>query len=204
MSPARVVVIDSGGANLASLGYALDRLATPHVMSSDPAVIAGAERVILPGVGHAGAIMSRLEGLGLVPVIRALRCPVLGICLGMQILFEHSAEGDTRTLGVIAGNIAALQPASSLSVPHMGWNTLKILRPDPLLHGFADDAWFYFVHGYYASAASAATLATVDHGGELAAVVRQNNFWGVQFHPERSAQAGAQLLRNFLERLPCN
>jgi len=198
-----VVVIDSGGANLASLGYALDRLDAKSVISCDPSLIAHAERVILPGVGNAGAIMQRLIGLELLPVIRALRCPVLGICLGMQILFQHSAEGNTPTLGIIEGDIQAITPRPEVTVPHMGWNTLHIVQDDPLLRGFSEQAWFYFVHGYHARADALSTLATVTHGGEMAAVVRQGNFYGVQFHPERSARSGAQLLRNFLD-LPCN
>lgn len=203
MSGTEVVVIDSGGANLASLGYALDRLDAQSVISSDPSVIARAERVILPGVGNAGAIMHRLVGLELLPVIRALRCPVLGICLGMQILFQHSAEGDTPTLGIIEGDIQAITSRPEVTVPHMGWNTLHIVQDDPLLQGFSEQAWFYFVHGYHARADAPSTLATVTHGGAMAAVVRQANFYGVQFHPERSARSGAQLLQNFLD-LPCN
>lgn len=204
MSATDVVVIDSGGANLASLGHALDRLQARSVVSADPAVIAKAARVILPGVGNAAAIMQRLTILELVPVIRGLRCPVLGICLGMQILFQHSAEGDTPTLGIIEGDIRPIAPSANVTVPHMGWNTLRIVRDDPLLRGFTADSWFYFVHGYHAPAESSATLATVTHGSELAAVVRRKNFFGVQFHPERSAQAGAKLLANFLEIDACN
>lgn len=204
MSTADVVVIDSGGANLASLGHALDRLDARSVVTVDRELIANAQRVILPGVGNARAIMHRLETLQLVSVIRQLRCPVLGICLGMQILFEYSEEGDTPTLGLIAGKIRAIAPQPQVTVPHMGWNTLHILRHDPLLRDLDERSWFYFVHGYHGPADSAATLATVTHGGELAAVVRQGNFYGVQFHPERSAQAGAQLLRNFLDVSACN
>lgn len=204
MSAAAVVVIDSGGANLASLTYALDRLNARSIVSANPEVIGNAERVILPGVGNAGAIMERLASLGLVSVIRGLRCPLLGICLGMQILFERSAEGDTPTLGIIAGEVKAITPRDGVSVPHMGWNTLQVLREDPLLRGLDEQAWFYFVHGYYAPADSTAILATVRHGEDMAGVVRQDNFYGVQFHPERSARSGAQLLRNFLDLPACN
>jgi len=199
-----VVVIDSGGANLASLGFALERLGVRSHITVEASAIAAAERVILPGVGNARAIMDRLESLRLVEVIRSLRCPVLGICLGMQILFEHSAEGDTPTLGIIPGRVEAITPRPGLSVPHMGWNTLMIRHEDPLLSGIGPGDWFYFVHGYHAPAASSATIATSDHGGEFAAVVRRSNFFGVQFHPERSAAAGARVLGNFMELPSCN
>ena len=195
----QVVVIDSGGANLASLGFALERLGATAMVTQDPRVITAAQRVILPGVGNATAIMSRLAARGLVDVIRGLQQPVLGICLGMQILFEHSDEGDVTTLGLMPGRIEAITPQADLTVPHMGWNTLRTLRDDPLLKGIGLDDWFYFVHGYHAPASSVATLAVVDYGKPLAAVVRRNNFCGVQFHPERSARSGARLLANFLE-----
>lgn len=197
-STGRVLVVDSGGANLASLGYALERLGVDALVTIDPRAIAAAERVLLPGVGNAAAIMKRLSELGLVSVIRNLGCPVLGICLGMQLLFEHSAEGDTAGLALLEGRIEPIAPLPGYPVPHMGWNTLRRRVDDPLLHGIADDDWFYFVHGYHAPASAPATLATVDYGAEFAAVVRQRNFWGVQFHPERSGQSGARLLQNFM------
>lgn len=197
-----VVIIDSGGANLASLRYALDRLGARSAVSTDPDVIAAAPRVLLPGVGAAAGAMERLRAHGLDVLIRELRAPLLGICLGMQLLFEHSAEGDTACLGVIPGQIARLTPSRALPVPHMGWNTLSMIRPDPLLEGLGAADWLYFVHGYAAPVGNA-TLAAVEYGGPLSAVVRQGNFRGVQFHPERSSLAGARLLSNFLA-LPCS
>ncbi len=194
----QIVVVDSGGANLASLGYALERLGVTAVVTTDAAVIAGADRVLLPGVGNAAAIMERLEALGLTPVIRALSAPVLGICLGMQLLFEHSTEGDTTGLGLLAGRIERMQASAGHPVPHMGWNTLRAVRGDPLLHGLADNDWFYFVHGYYAPASASAVIATVEYGETMAAVIHHRNFWGVQFHPERSGRSGARLLANFM------
>lgn len=194
----RVVVVDSGGANLASLGYALERLGVDALVTVDPSLIAAADRVLLPGVGNASAIMRRLAELELVPVIRKLGCPVLGICLGMQLLFDHSAEGDTTGLGLIEGRIEAIAPSSGYPVPHMGWNTLRRQVDDPLLHAITADDWFYFVHGYHAPASAPATIATVEYAAEFAAVVRQRNFWGVQFHPERSGASGARLLQNFM------
>lgn len=191
------VIIDSGGANLASLVYALERLGTAAVVSSDPVVVANAPRVLLPGVGAAADAMQRLESAGLSDVIPRLRKPVLGICLGMQLLFNASEEGDTPCLAVIDDRVARIEPALGRPVPHMGWNTLQVQHEDPLLDGFSDEDYFYFVHSY-AAPNGPATLAIVDYGSSLSAVVRRGNFWGVQFHPERSGTAGARLLRNFL------
>jgi len=193
-----VIVIDSGGANLASLQFALGRIGARARFTTDAQDIQNAERVLLPGVGAAGAIMQRLENLGLVPVIKSLNCPLLGICLGMQILFEHSEEGDTPCLGILPGKIKRLHPTIGLPVPHMGWNTLEQSGADPLLEGFPSSAYFYFVHSY-AAEQNANTIAISKYGRPLTAVVRRANFYGVQFHPERSSAAGSKVLDNFLK-----
>ncbi|HEY6452932.1 MAG TPA: imidazole glycerol phosphate synthase subunit HisH [Steroidobacteraceae bacterium] len=197
MSALDVAIIDSGGANLASLRHALDRLGARSVVSSDAALIAAAPRVLLPGVGAAADAMARLRASGLDRLIPRLRAPLLGICLGMQLLFDHSAEGDTACLGVMPGRIEKLQTAPGLPVPHMGWNTLELRREDPLLAGVSRGDRLYFVHGF-AAGPSEDTLASVFYGTELSAIVRHGNFRGVQFHPERSSAAGARILRNFL------
>jgi imidazole glycerol-phosphate synthase subunit HisH len=157
--------------------------------------------VLLPGVGAAGAAMARLRAQGLDQLIPQLRAPLLGICLGMQLLFQHSAEGDTHCLGLLPGRIERLQAAPGLPVPHMGWNTLAITHQDPLLAGLGAGDRLYFVHSF-AAPVSEATLAAVNYGRLLSAVVRRENFLGVQFHPERSSSAGARVLQNFLA-LPC-
>jgi len=195
--PLDVAIIDSGGANLASLCYALERLGARAHVSREPAAIAAAPRVLLPGVGAAAEAMRRLRATGLDELIPQLRVPLLGICLGMQLLFEHSAEGDTGCLGVLPGRIERLAPAPGMPVPHMGWNTLEPLAADPLLTQLPSPAYAYFVHGY-AARVGQTSLAAVQYGRPLAAVVRRANFWGVQFHPERSAVTGARVLRNFL------
>lgn len=195
-----LAIIDSGGANISSVKHALRRLGAEPAFTSDAAIIKAAERVILPGVGAAGAAMSRLRELNLVDCIRGLKQPVLGICLGMQLLFEQSQEDEVECLGVIPGKLRKLQAKDGLRVPHMGWNTTTVVREDPLLNGLPSIPWFYFVHSYFAPTGDS-TLATCTHGTRFAAIVRKENFYGAQFHPERSARHGARLLANFLELL---
>jgi glutamine amidotransferase len=198
VTAADVIIIDSGGANLASLVFALDRLGAASRVSSNAAEIAAAPRVLLPGVGAARDAMDRLAGLGLVDCIRSLTQPLLGICLGMQLLFEHSEEGDTPCLGVLPGRVQRLQSAPGRPVPHMGWNTFSALGAgDPLLAGLGGGDYCYFVHSYAAPVGDC-TSASSDYGVPFSAVVRRANFHGVQFHPERSAASGARLLQNFL------
>ena len=193
-----LAIVDSGGANIASVRFALERLGVRSELTADPAVIRAAERVILPGVGSAVEGMKRLQAKGLVDCVRGLKQPVLGVCLGMQLLFESSEEGPTQTLGLIPGVVALLPDSPGIQVPHMGWNTLLTGKEVPLLDGIAQDARFYFVHSY-AGPVNAFTLASCDHGTPFAAMVQRDNFSGVQFHPERSGPAGARLLQNFVE-----
>ncbi len=191
------VIIDSGGANLASLQFALERLDARAVVSNDPKEIAQAPRVILPGVGSASDAMTRLRAPGLHEVLPTLKQPVLGICLGMQLLFARSEEGPTECLGIIPDTVRLLKAEPGRPVPHMGWNQLTALRADPLLESIAENDYVYFVHSY-AAAVSEITLAATDYGSQVSAVVRRGNFWGTQFHPERSGPTGAKLLANFL------
>jgi glutamine amidotransferase len=191
------VIIDSGGANLASLQFALERLGARATVTRDARAIAAAPRVLLPGVGSAADAMQRLRRAGLAQLLPALRQPVLGICLGMQLLFERSAEGMTECLGILPGAVRRLEAARGRPVPHMGWNQLTRPREDPLLAGIGPQEYFYFVHSY-AVPAGEVTVAQVEYGQTFSAVVRRGNFWGAQFHPERSAAAGARLLGNFL------
>lgn len=193
-----LAIIDSGGANIGSVRYALQRLGAESVFTADPDVIRRADRVILPGVGAAAAAMAQLRAHDLVACIRSLTQPVLGICLGMQLLFESSSEGDVDCLGLIPGRLERFREAPELRVPHMGWNHADIVRPDPLLAGLDEEPWFYFVHSYYAPVGPA-TLASCEHGVAFSAMVQQGNFRGAQFHPERSAGQGARILKNFLE-----
>ena len=193
-----LAIVDSGGANIASVRFALERLGVRSELTADPAVIRSAERVILPGVGSAVEGMRRLQARGLVDCVRGLTQPVLGVCLGMQLLFEASEEGPTKTLGLIPGVVARLPDSPGIQVPHMGWNTLLTGKAVALLDGIAQDARFYFVHSY-AGPVNAFTLASCNHGTPFTAIVQRGNFSGVQFHPERSGLAGARLLQNFVE-----
>ena len=192
-----VAVVNSGGANISSVLHALKRLGTEPEFTADAGVIRAADRVILPGVGAAGRAMDTLRSHGLIEVIRKLTQPVLGICLGMQLLFDSSEEDDAELLGLIPARLECLPAEKGLRVPHMGWNAVSNTCSDPLTSGL-DGQWFYFVHSYAAPVGDW-TLSTSRHGQTFSAIVRRGNFYGAQFHPERSAKAGAELLRGFLE-----
>ncbi len=193
----KVALIDGGGSNIGSLRYALQRLGVEAELTADAAAIRAAGRVLLPGVGAAAPAMARLRELGLVDVVRALTQPVLGVCLGMQLLCAHSEEGDVDCLGVIPAPVRRFADGKDLRVPQMGWNRLRPCTEHPLLRGIGEDDWAYFVHAY-AVPVGPWTLATADYGGDYSAVIARGNFFGMQFHPERSAETGARLLRNFL------
>jgi imidazole glycerol-phosphate synthase subunit HisH len=197
LSAGNVVIIASGGANIASLQFALQRLGATSAVSANARKIREATHVILPGVGAAAHAMDRLRQNNLDSLIPSLQQPVLGICLGMQLLFEASEEGEAHCLGIIPGRAARLPCDSAHPIPHMGWNTLTIDRSDALLEGLRQDDYAYFVHSY-ALPLSDATIASSHYGLCFSACVQWRNFFGVQFHPERSAQVGGQLLRNFL------
>ena len=197
MSANNVVIIANGGANIASLQFALQRLGTPSAVSANARKIREASHVILPGVGAAGDAMSRLRQMNLDTLIPSLQQPVLGICLGMQLLFEASEEGEARCLGIISGRAARLACDSAHPVPHMGWNTLKFECQSALLDGLRQDDYAYFVHSY-ALPLGSATIASSEYGQSFSACVQWKNFFGAQFHPERSAKVGARLLQNFL------
>lgn len=197
----RLVLVDAGGANLGSVRQSLHRLGVEPQLATDAASIRAADRVILPGVSTAAEVMRRLRELDLVDTLRSLQAPLLGICVGMQLLFEHSEEGDTPCLGLLPGRVQRLPPGPGVRVPHMGWNRLRPLRESPLTRGIADGDRAYFVHSYAAPAGDDCVLAC-EHGGRFAAVVERGHVAGAQFHPERSAHVGARLLRNFLEATP--
>lgn len=194
-----IAIVDTGGANIASVKNALARLNYESELTADPKKIEQATHVILPGVGAAGAAMERIHRNGLFQALKELKRPTLGICLGMQILFERSTEGDVQCLGIFDGTVQKLVPEVSLTVPHMGWNRVNSIESESskLLFGIPQGTHFYFVHSYVAP--RAATLRGVfEYGGSFPALVEKENFFGVQFHPERSGVWGERLLTNFL------
>lgn len=191
-----VVEYDAG--NIRSVIHALERLgAADVVLTSDPAAIRAADRVILPGVGDASVVMASLRAAGLAEVVAALTQPVLGICAGMQILCERSEEGDADGLGIFRTKVRRFRPAdASLKVPHMGWNSLQDMS-GPLFEGLPQPTYAYFVHSFYADVCED-TVAICSHGGNFSAALRRENFLGTQFHPEKSGPAGAAILANFI------
>lgn len=193
-----VAIVHLGAGNTASVQFALERLGAEVVVTADPTVVAEAERVILPGVGAAGYAMARMAELGLTEIIKAFDRPLLGLCLGQQLLFERSEEnGGATMLGFIPGEVRRLNIRPDLPVPHMGWTRLDNLKDDPILEGVAEGSYAYFVHSFVCPDTDA-TIACADYGTEVPAMVRTGNRWGCQFHPERSAEAGARILQNFL------
>jgi glutamine amidotransferase len=196
-----VAIIDSGGANIASLKFALRRLGHEAEITSDAREIQAAPRVILPGVGAARSAMERLREHNLLDVIRSLGQPVLGVCLGMQLMAEASEEDNVDCLGIFPGVACRLPGSPQQPVPNMGWCPLHRQEDHPLLDGIESGSYFYFVHSY-ALPLSGDTLATADHAHSFSAVIGKDNFVAAQFHPERSSAAGSRLLENFLRWAP--
>jgi len=192
----RVVLLDSGGANLGSVRAAFARLGVDAPVSSDWNTIRAASHLVLPGVGAAATAMAKLRSNGLAELIPKLGQPLIGICIGMQLLFERSEENDTECLGLLPGSVGKLPASPGIRIPHMGWNRLDVQVEHPLVAGL-DQQWVYFVHSYGAPM-SELTLASCTHGKPFAAVVARDRVMGAQFHPERSSAAGARLLQNFL------
>lgn len=196
----RVVLLDSGGANLGSVQAAFARLGIDAPVSSSPATIGAATHVVLPGVGAAAACMGTLRANGLDRLIPRLTQPLIGICIGMQLLYESSEEGETECLGLLPGRVTKMQARPGVRVPHMGWNRLHCGVPHALTEGL-DGEWVYFVHSYAAGnggGSAASTIAVCEHGDSFTAVVADGRVMGAQFHPERSSKAGSRLLQNFL------
>lgn len=195
----RIVIVNTGCANISSVKFALERLGVTVTVSDVADTIQCADKIFLPGVGTAAAAMTSIRQKGLVEIIQSLTQPVLGVCLGMQMMVECSEEGangNVECLSLMPGNVSKLQ-ANGLRLPHMGWNTVKH-NGDALFDDIPQDAYFYFVHSF-GIADYTHTIATCDYGSVFSAAIRNNNFYGVQFHPERSGEAGSQLLTNFLK-----
>ncbi len=194
-----LVIIDTGCANLSSVKFAFDRLGIQAEISRDLAKIKSADKLLLPGVGTAIAAMKNLQDRQLIETIQNATQPMLGICLGMQLMTEFSTEGNVETLRLMSGK-TELIPNTGLPLPHMGWNRVRYVADHPLFAGIEQDSHFYFVHSY-AVLPNENTIATADYGVPFSAALGCKNFYGVQFHPERSGKNGAQLLKNFVENI---
>ena len=195
----KLIIIDTGCANLSSVKFAFDRLGITTEISCDLTKIQSADKLLLPGVGTAIAAMKNLQNRKLIETIQNATQPMLGICLGMQLMTEFSSEGDVATLGLMGGTTELL-PKTGLPLPHMGWNRVQYQADHPLFYGIEQDSHFYFVHSY-AVRPNAHTIATCDYGVPFSAAIANQNFYGVQFHPERSGENGAKLLKNFVENI---
>ena len=193
-----IAIIDYDTGNLRSVCNALDRIGAEYVLTNDPAVIAEADRVLLPGVGEASSAMQKLQERGLCEVIKALKVPVLGICIGMQLMCRHSEEGNVDCLGIFDAQVQKFEadPSNGVKVPHMGWNSITDLKT-PLFEGLADGGFVYFVHSFAADVCDD-TVAVSENGRRFSAALRKGNFYGAQFHPEKSSDVGERILKNFM------
>ncbi|QJR82185.1 imidazole glycerol phosphate synthase subunit HisH [Alteromonas pelagimontana] len=195
----RIVIVNTGCANISSVKFALERLGVQVEVSAEDKVIKAADKVFLPGVGTATAAMTSIHGKRLAPTLHNLTQPVLGVCLGMQLMMESSDETRTGTvecLNLMPGKVKRLM-AGELRLPHMGWNTVSPSPDSPLFMGIPEGTYFYFVHSF-AVPVYEHTVASCEYGQPFSAAIGHNNFFGVQFHPERSGEAGAELLNNFV------
>jgi len=194
-----LVIVNTGCANISSVKFAIQRLGYEVTVSDESSVIQNADKVFFPGVGTAKAAMTSIKQKQLLEVVTALTQPVLGICLGMQILSSYSEEGEVDCLNTIDTQVSRMQ-VGDLRLPHMGWNSIKHPEEHPLFDEIPQDSYFYFVHSFSIPKGEF-TLATCDYGGEFSAAIGKKNFMGVQFHPERSGAIGSQLLKNFIEKV---
>ena len=192
-----VAIIEYKMGNLRSVENALKRLGAEFCVTADPAVIRAADRVLMPGVGNAAEAMHNLREAGLVEVIRSLRRPVLGICVGMQVMCRHSEEGDVDCLNIFDSRVKRFMPSPDLKVPHMGWNKIGNLE-SKLFKGLEGGSYVYYVHSYYPELCPD-TIATSNHGVMFSAALKYENFYGTQFHPEKSGDVGERIIENFLK-----
>jgi glutamine amidotransferase len=202
----RIAILDYGAANLVSITHGLAAVGADVVVVAEPSALAGADALVVPGVGAAASAMTHLRERGLVEPLRdwvGAGRPCLGICLGFEILFDASDEGDAETLGLLAGRTVALRDAPTL--PHIGWNVVRAVRPHPLFDGIPDGSYFYFVHSFApVPADDGVVVAQTDHGHPFASAVAKGSLYGLQFHPEKSSDAGLRLLSNFLRLVAAN
>jgi imidazole glycerol-phosphate synthase subunit HisH len=192
-----VAIIDYGAGNTQSVINCLERIQCPFILTDHAEDITQADKIILPGVGHAATAMQSLKNKGLIDVIKKFEKPLLGICLGMQLLYDFSEEGDTECLGIVPGKIKKFKPQNLEKVPHMGWNQIKKSSRDPIFNQVPNGENFYFVHSFFAEVSLYSTTVC-DYIHPFTSSCRYNNFYGMQFHPEKSGKAGEQLIQHFL------
>lgn len=193
-----IVIVNTGGANIASIRNAIGRLGRSAVVSQDPDEIFRGSQVILPGVGSASMAMDRIASSELLCLLQELRQPTLGICLGMQLLFTNSTEGNVPCLGVIPGSVRKMTATLHGPLPHMGWNRILIKQSSSLLRDVPEGSFVYFAHSFHVPI-NQYTIGITRYGIDIPAVVERNNYFGTQFHPEKSSQIGLKILGNFLD-----
>jgi glutamine amidotransferase len=192
-----IAIVNAGGSNISSLTFALDRIKASYITTNQIAQIEDSSHVILPGVGAANDAMDKLEKSNLIEVVRNLKQPTLGICLGMQLLLDHSMENNVNCLSIIEGKCKAFSQQNKCPVPHMGWNNVNFNKPSPLTEDLDNDDYFYFVHSYYVPIANS-SIGITDYSESFASIIQKDNFFGTQFHPEKSSDQGSKLLRTFI------
>ncbi len=190
-----IAVINYHAGNIASITNALRKLKVDFVVTDDPKKIKQADKIIFPGVGRAGAAMRELKKRKLNKILPKIKVPFLGICLGMQLLFDYSEEDNTNCLKIIPGAVKKF--TDEVKIPHLGWNKVEIKKSSLLWKNITTNDYFYFIHSFYCAPKNKVVIASTNYGGQFAAAVQKNNFYGVQFHPEKSSKTGLKLLRNF-------
>ena len=197
MPKSSIAIVNAGGSNISSLTFALDRIKASYITTNQIAQIEDSSHVILPGVGAANDAMDKLEKSNLIEVVKNLKQPTLGICLGMQLLLDHSMENNVNCLSIIEGKCKAFSQQDKCPVPHMGWNNVNFNKPSPLTEDLDNDDYFYFVHSYYVPIANS-SIGITDYSESFASIIQKDNFFGTQFHPEKSSDQGSKLLRTFI------
>jgi glutamine amidotransferase len=192
-----IAIIDYGAGNTKSVANAVESLGAEFIVTKSEVQVLKADKIIIPGVGEASFALRKLSVMNLSNVIKMQKKPTLGICLGLQILCDHSEESDTSCLGCLSGNVKAFDPGKG-RVPHMGWNSVDIVKETPLFTGIPDGSYFYFAHSFYVPYMEE-TIAVCEYQTKFSAAANRNNFYGVQFHPEKSAEQGLKVLSNFIE-----
>jgi len=192
-----IAIVNAGGSNISSLTFALDRIKASYITTNQIAQIEDSSHVILPGVGAANDAMDKLKKSNLIEVVRNLKQPTLGICLGMQLLLDHSMENNVNCLSIVEGRCKAFSQQDKCPVPHMGWNNVNFNKASPLTEDLDNDDYFYFVHSYYAPITNS-SIGVTDYSESFASIIQKDNFYGTQFHPEKSSDQGSKLLRTFI------